>query len=483
MGKIIRKILLLLCIPLLFSGCENFLNINPDSEVVNDDMFSTAEGVEDALYGVYMSMVNEDMYGGKMSIVVPEILAQNFTTSDNYLSHLSSFDFDNVYGRNVAKELWKASYLVVSYLNNIIENLDHKSEKDFRYYNLYRGEALGLRAVIHFDILRLFAVHIGSTDENAKKKSIPYVTKYTFKVTPFSSVEDVYDKIIADLKEAESCLVDDETLMPSVRKGSEVGFTGARELHFNYYAAQAMLARVYWMKGDLENAKVYANKVIQSGKFIFADKMSLETFMKRRVSLSETIWGLYTTNISSYLYDKQVKSNVLKLPSSWADVYKIANVAEGEKDKREKAWFVTKEIGGGHKEVCAKIMDENNNVSPYTGGGYLGFSMIRIPEMYYIMAEALLEAGDRDGARIYLDSVVSARGLVKFADREFPRDITLGDIMNEWHKEFYGEGIWWYCLKRKNKDIFVHEKNNIIAGSDKIYTLPVPADEFESRDD
>lgn len=483
MGKGIRKILLLLCIPLLFSGCENFLNINPDSEVVNDDMFSTAEGVEDALYGVYMSMVKEDMYGGKMSVVIPEILAQNFVTSEELYREISSLNYDNKYSKNSSKSMWEISYLVISYLNNIIENLNHKSEKDFPYYNLYKGEAYGLRAAIHFDLLRLFAVHIGSKDESAKKKAIPYVTKYTFKVTPFSSAEEVYDKIIVDLKEAESCLIDDETLMPSVRKGSEVGFTGARELHFNYYAAQAMLARVYWMKGDLENAKEYADKVIRSGKFTFADKMSLETFMKRRISLSETIWGLYTTNISAYLYEQQLKSNILKLPSSWADVYKITNVAGGEKDKREKAWFVIKEIGGGYKEVCTKIMDENNDVTPYAGGGYLGFSMIRIPEMYYIMAEALLEAGDRDGARIYLDSVVSARGLVKFADREFPRDITLEDIMDEWRKEFYGEGIWWYCLKRKNKDIFVHEKNSVIVGSDKIYTLPIPVDEFESRDD
>ena len=99
------------------------------------------------------------------------------------------------------------------------------------------------------------------------------------------------------------------------------------------------------------------------------------------------------------------------------------------------------------------------------------------------MAEALLEEGNAGKARVYLDSVVAARGLVKFADREFEREITIDDIMNEWHKEFYGEGIWWYCLKRNNKDIFVHERNTIVAGSDKIYTLPIPADEFESRDD
>ena len=42
-----EKIILLACISLFFLGCGNFLDINPESEVVNDDMFSTAEGVED----------------------------------------------------------------------------------------------------------------------------------------------------------------------------------------------------------------------------------------------------------------------------------------------------------------------------------------------------------------------------------------------------------------------------------------------------
>lgn len=130
-----RKILLLLCVSILFSGCENFLDINPDSEVVNDDMFNTAEGVEDALYGVYMSMVKEDMYGGKMSVLIPEILAQNFTTIEYYLSYLSRLDLSGTFARSSVKPLWQSSYSVISYLNNIIDNLEHKSEKIFPIIN------------------------------------------------------------------------------------------------------------------------------------------------------------------------------------------------------------------------------------------------------------------------------------------------------------------------------------------------------------
>ena len=475
------KRILLACISLFFLGCGNFLDINPESEVVNDDMFSTAEGVEDALYGVYMSMVKEDMYGGDMSVLIPELLGQNFITMDDLYIYLSSLDYNNTYARFKTKRMWITSYLVISYLNNIIENLEHKSEKDFNNYRLYRGEALGLRAAIHFDLLRLFAVHIKSMDENAKEEAIPYVTKYTFKVTPFSSVEEVYEKIITDLEEAEKCLSEDETLMPDVRKGKETGFTGARELHFNLYAAQAMLARVYWMKGDLVNAKRYADKVIRSGKFKFENKENLAAFMKRRVSLSETIWGLYTTKISSYLYDVHLSKNVLLLPSGWNLLYEETQGPQPGVDKRLSAWFTTKDYDNQLKNICIKIMDENNDNSVYTNGAYLGYSMIRIPEMYYIMAEALLVEGDNKSARVYLDSIVSARGMVKFADREVNRDITLEDIMNERRKELFGEGQWWFCLKRLNWDVYVHALGTTLKGSDKIYTLPLPTEEVDPR--
>ncbi|HJA14770.1 MAG TPA: RagB/SusD family nutrient uptake outer membrane protein, partial [Candidatus Butyricimonas faecavium] len=141
----------------------------------------------------------------------------------------------------------------------------------------------------------------------------------------------------------------------------------------------------------------------------------------------------------------------------------------------------SKENMGNSKDICVKIMDESNDASEYTGGAYLGFSMIRIPEMYYIMAEALLEEGDKEKARKYLDAVVAARGIVKFADRDTGKDITLEDIMNERRKELFGEGQWWFCLKRLNWDIYVHALDATLKGSDKIYTLPLPTEELDPR--
>ena len=70
-----------------------------------------------------------------------------------------------------------------------------------------------------------------------------------------------------------------------------------REIHFNLYAAQALLARVYWMKGDLENALTYARKVIDSGKFPLEDKLNIRSFVAGTITEKEAIWGVYTTQI------------------------------------------------------------------------------------------------------------------------------------------------------------------------------------------
>ena len=291
-----KKIIILLCIPFFFIRCDSFLDVNPDSEVVNKDMFNTASGVEDALYGVYMTMATKDMYGRLMSTMIPEILGQNFTSTYQYLPYLGRFEYERSETRNMYKNIWKTSYLTISYLNNIIENLEEKSEKDFRHYNLYMGEALGLRAAIHFDLLRFFAVHITSTNEAAKAKAIPYVTEYDFKVTPYSSVEEAYGKIITELKRAEGYLTEDESLMPANRVGNEKGFTGA------IYITNKATFDKYSNKGVADSKKIQGDKntvplktsVIElaSQAHIYTDVLKKSTDAKLDMS------GLYKGEVS-----------------------------------------------------------------------------------------------------------------------------------------------------------------------------------------
>ena len=43
---------ILLALPLLLGSCEAYLDVNPKSEVTDKELFSTAEGCEDAISGI-----------------------------------------------------------------------------------------------------------------------------------------------------------------------------------------------------------------------------------------------------------------------------------------------------------------------------------------------------------------------------------------------------------------------------------------------
>ena len=122
------------------------------------------------------------------------------------------------------------------------------------------------------------------------------------------------------------------------------------------------------------------------------------------------------------------------------------------------------------------MYDSGSTDVQYSGPSYLGINLIRIPEMYYIMAEALLEKNPQQ-AMFYFDQVIESRGMVKFADRENAR-ITADDIYIERRKEFYGEGQQWFNMKRLKKDIVVNSSITLDGKVDKNYRLLIPTEEY-----
>lgn len=464
-------IIQLLFLNLLFSGCENFLNINPKGEVVNEDLFTTYDGCEDALYGVYSSLGTNYSYGQYLSYKITDVLANTFKSDDLGLNYVGNYEHENA--SHYYDLIWQNMYSRIGYINNILIELEKHDESSFRYYKLYKGEALGLRAYLHFDLLRLFAVHIQSSSEK-KQEAIPYVTTYNYSVTPFSSVQEVYDRVINDLKMAESLLAEDESLFMADRIEKGSSFIDTREIHFNLYAVQATLARVYWMKGDLNNAGLYAQKVINSEKFQLSEPYEIQSLVSGVLSFKETIWGVYSLDWSNTTYADFLMPNTVIVPSDdWEDLYD-AGVNNGQDNRYNWFSYVLGEI------KCSKITNQQliENPQGYSRPEYQGINMIRIVEMYYILAESLLQENQGE-ARFYFDEVIASRGMVKYADREPEKNISLEDIVIERRREFIGEGQEWYNMKRLNLPVNMH--GNEEPGSDAIYTLPIPIDEYDFR--
>src|SRR5690606_31410654 len=82
--KIMNRIILSL-LPLLLAGlasCNKWLDVQPETEVDRDILFSSAEGYEEALLGIYSRGTIDDLYGKELTIGTPEVLAQHYTISD-----------------------------------------------------------------------------------------------------------------------------------------------------------------------------------------------------------------------------------------------------------------------------------------------------------------------------------------------------------------------------------------------------------------
>ena len=118
-----------------------------------------------------------------------------------------------------------------------------------------------------------------------------------------------------------------------------------------------------------------------------------------------------------------------------------------------------------------------NNVPSTRKDMIPGVTVIHSSEMYLIAAEALIET-DYNKALEYFNSEITSRGLPRLKDHV---TLTKEMIFNEYHKEFFGEGQMWYNMKRLNQDIVSNAENRIIKGSDKVYVIPVPKEEFEYR--
>ena len=460
---------LLALLPLL-GGCEAYLDVNPKSEVTDKELYATAEGCEDAIYGIYTEMgTNKNLYGRKLSFEYPETMIGNFTIPQtDPMAYAVQRQWTTDDAVTIAEDIWVAGYKVIGHINKALMHILPKADDVYPHIRLYKGELLALRAFMHFEMVRLFAVSSGSGDTAAKAKAIPYVTTYGIEVTPYSSLDKVFELIVADLTEAEKYLAADEELVTATRNNASDGFTSCRITHLNLYAVQALLARAYWTMGKLDLAEDYAEKVIDSGKFpLMTTAEAWNAVETGTLNMQETVFGLYSTQYTYNFYRNHIyQGGTLALSSQYSEIYSTDLAGT---DKRYSTWFDT------GNSWCIKhynkMYAQGESNPTYSGKSIPGPSLIRIPEMYYIVAEANLTK-DPDKAVEYLDYVVTSRELTAFADRE--GSITEENIYNERRKEFYADGESFFDMKHLQSDVELPGMGVFSGTDDATYTIPIP---------
>ena len=99
-------------------------------------------------------------------------------------------------------------YNIIANVNNLLYYCDENKQvfTTGHYYEIIKGEALGLRAFLHFEVYRMFSPDVKRAP---KSDGIPYNKEFGVSLPPMYSAEETIQLIINDLKEAEQCLQND----------------------------------------------------------------------------------------------------------------------------------------------------------------------------------------------------------------------------------------------------------------------------------
>ena len=470
----IRNIIIVLGIMIFTSSCDNFLDIQPKGQVRGKDLLTDQKGFENALYGVYATLRNDALYGRTLSYYNLEIMAQYYDCFGNeFVTQLRQFNYKHSQIETSFFDVWCKMYNNISNVNNVLENLTHESSSSLKFYDIYKGEALGLRAFMHFDLLRLFSEQI-THNENAN--GIPYNTHFSLKAPEILKAKEVYKHLIHDLRESEK-LLQNKTLYDQATDNDN--FLKDQQIHFNLQATQATLARVYLTQGNTDSALYYARQVIQAGKQNLLSKTEINGDLTSVLSRKETIFGLYSKTFYSNTTAELYRSTSFLSLNPRFNIYDLYQHNRIGNDYRWDFWFYNSDIG----LRISKFLDRyvlNNTEYNRPQWQIRGLNLIRLPEMYYIASECLLKQNNYPQALHYFNEILSSRGLTPLDERIPEETLTLERITEDRYKEFIGEGQTFFNMKRLHLDI-VNTESVTIPASNKIYVVNIPEQEFDYR--
>lgn len=481
--KKILYTMILACSTMMVS-CDSWLEVKPYDKISEGELQKSEEGYQKMLNGIYIDLNSDALYGQSLSVEMIEVMGGAYAIgTDNSVwgnyKDLSNYQYGTEYWRNRLDQTWNKAYALILNCNKILENIDQNQDL-FTGGNYYavKGEALALRAMLHFDMLRLFGpVYAKDSD----KKAIPYYNKQTNSPEPILTAKEVAEKVVADLEEARILLANDPvktegTLMSGSQDGTS-NFMRYRALRLNYYAVEALLARVNLYMGNKTEAFKYATDVIKTadqGIFPFVDKSLVigSPADPDRIFSSEVLFALTNTSRSkihkNFYNPSRLPNYVFRMDDNLMSniVYGGAATTGGyQDDYRYRAnWIAT-----GSNRYFYKYSDMVANGSIQN----TMIPMIRLGEMFLIAAES--QSDNLANGVQYVNALRRNRGVANL------QTLTPDLLKYEYIRELYGEGQLFYLYKRLNSDIITSSNaNKNPKASDLIFVVPLPDSETEN---
>lgn len=436
-----------------FTSCDDFLDITPTGKVIA----KTGKEYRALLTYEYKNFPEDR---GLATLRSDEMtLSKASTSTEDYDSYFDIWAWNDLNQQSTTASFgWRRYYHAIYIANYIIENQNKITEATQDEISQLVGEAYMMRAYCHFLLVNLYADAYTHCNP-ATTRGIPLSLEANVNnVLTCSSVEQVYQQVIADIKEAKTRL--------NVAAWDE-GYT----YRFNQISADALLARVYLYKGDWQDALAEAKVVMEKHGDLedLTDSKVLPNYYKS----VESIVALEQVMTSGY-----VKMGV---PSkALVDSYRTG-------DKRKALYF---------KAQTASVY----SLIKYGDKGNDGYRCsFRSAEAYLIAAEAAAQnAADNAAAddanlaesRTYLKQLMAKRyAQAKYTQYAAELDTMqkadlLKAIYNERTCELAFEGHRWFDLRRTTRQQLSKtygENSYVLEANDSRYTLRFPIEAVEAN--
>lgn len=473
-----------LALLLTLSACDAWLDVKPYDKISQDELLSTEDGYMKLLNGIYVELNSDMLYGGALSVEMIEIMGGAYTIgTDNTVwgnyADLAEYEYGTDYWRARFNEIWNKAYSLILNCNLLLDNLQTTTVRfTGDNYKIIKGEALALRAMLHFDMLRIFGPVYS---RNPDMPAIPYYKRYSVVPNEILPASEVADEILHDLQEARILLANDPVrtsgTMASAPSDGSSTFMYYRNLRLNYYAVTSLLARCGLYFGDKESAYKYAVEVIEaadSGIFPFVDR-SLVTGSPDdpdRIFSSEVIFAL-------------THSQRNKLFKNYYDPSRIPNyVFRMDNDLMSNRIFGGGALTGGNQDdyryrINWVATGANRYFYKYSDMADPGsivntmIPMIRLGELYLIAAESRSE--DIGAGVVYVNKLRANRGVSGL------QSLTQEILQYEYIRELYGEGQLFFMYKRMFSPVlFSSNDSRNPRPSDAVFVVPLPSSETDN---
>ena len=420
------------------SACKKKVDLNPTYTVNGDASFKTVDDYQAALIGAYARLKSNDWYssGGlepEAFVGLPDMLSDNLYETSESLANFTTlqrwaYTSDNTNIENI----WVTGYSIIQEANLVLRNIDKLSPGDAGAVNRIKGQALALRAHVHFDLLRWFGEDFG---RNSTKLGLPYVDVYDIEQKPSRlTVKQTLDKIEGDLHAAKDLLSNVDAPIQSITSTA-----GTNRAYVDSLVVDAMLARMYNYSGVSDSAIKYATYTINARPLASAASFPL---IWQDASTAEVIWSVkFETGNSG------VNDDVYYVTGNRASYRPTANLLalyNPAADIRYASYFQTR---SGRLVVSKYLAKQPFLNKP---DGITDFKVFRTGEMYLIRAEAYALKGNDVAALTDLNTLRTARGAAVGAETGAA---LMTAIFNERRKELLVEGQRFFDLKRTTKTV------------------------------